>query len=117
MNLRDIEQQLIDNNIHVKQGYDQSNAIVKAGSLLRQLRKYKGLTQRQLGAICRVQQAEISRIEKGGASRGMTLSQLKTIAEAQDTEIVIAIIQKNNNKETIDTVKIEGRTVLMHTVI
>lgn len=111
-----MEQQLLDNNPHVKQGHDQGNAVAKAGSLLRQLRECNGLTQRQLEASSGVQQAEISRIENGQATRGMTISQLETIAHAQDTEIVIAFVQKSE-QSTIASIDIEGRTVLMHTVI
>lgn len=116
MSLKDLETRLLKENPNVQKGFKNATGIAKAGALLRQLREYNQLTQRQLEAASGVQQAEISRIEAGRATRGLTISQLQTIAHAQDAEVVIAIVEKGA-VSTSDAIEIEGRPVIMHTVI
>lgn len=92
--LRELEQNLLDTNPLVREGYDNPTAAEKMGMLLRQLRNASGLSQQQLAKVSGVQQADISRHEKGKAPRGLTLSQLEKIAHAQGVEIVIGFVEK-----------------------
>lgn len=115
MKLRELEERLLEDP-RVRDGYENSSAIAKAGMLLRRLRERNGLTQRQLETLSGVQQAEISRMEAGQGARGITISQLETIAHAQDAEVVIAFVQKGT-PAVHDAIKIDGHTVILHTVI
>ena len=116
MSLKNLEKSLLKNNRHVREGTRNANAIAKAGTLLRRLREWRKMTQREVEAASGVQQAEISRIEGGRATRGLTISQLQTLAHAQDAEIVIAIVQKGSVSAK-DSVEIKGQPVILHTVI
>ncbi len=57
----------------------------RIGRRIAEIRKDKGLTQRQLGEMCGIQQGHIARIELGKYSVG--LDTLSLIAEALDKKV------------------------------
>ena len=115
MTLRELETRLLQ-DADVRAGYDHASAAAKMGVLLRRLRESAGLTQRELFVATGVQQSEISRYEAGQAPRGLTLSQLETLAHAQGVEVVIGFAQKNGTADD-NALVIDGRTLLMHTLL
>lgn len=115
MTLRELEDRLLQ-DADVQLGYDNASAAAKMGVLLRKLRERGGLTQREVFVASGVQQSEISRYEAGQATRGLTLSQLQTIAHAQGVEVVIGFAQMDGPVDDNATV-IDGRTLLMHTLL
>jgi transcriptional regulator with XRE-family HTH domain len=116
MKLRELEDQLLQSNPAFRAGYENASAAAKMGALLQSLREHNGLTQRELSAASGVQQSEISRHEGGQAPRGLTISQLETIAHAQGVEVVIGFAKKAVAADESGLV-IDGRTVLMHTIL
>lgn len=116
MKLKELEDQLLESNPAFRAGYESPSAAAKMGVLLRNLREQNGLTQRELSKASGVQQSEISRHEGGRALRGLTISQLETIAHAQDLEVVIGFAGKGVVADENGLV-IDGRTVLMHTIL
>lgn len=115
MSLRELEDRLLQ-DVDVRAGYDSPSAAAKMGVLLRKLRERGGLTQRELFVTSGIQQSEISRYEAGQAPRGLTLSQLETIAHAQGVEVVIGFAQKGGPDDD-SALMIDGRTLLMHTLL
>ncbi len=116
MKLRELEDRLVKSNPAFQAGYESPSAAAKMGVLLRNLREQNGLTQRALSIASGVQQSEISRHEGGQAPRGLTISQLETIAHAQGVEVVIGFAKKAVAADENGLV-IDGRTVLMHTIL
>ena len=115
MSLRMLEDELLRDPL-VQEGYEGATAAEKMGLLLRELRETVGLTQRGLAASSGVQQSEISRYEGGQAPRGITISQLETLAHAQGMEVVIGFARKATAFDD-KAVVIDGRTLLLHTVL
>lgn len=115
MTLRELEDRLLQDT-DVRAGYNSASAATKMGVLLRKLRESGGLTQRELFVASGVQQSEISRYEAGQAPRGLTLSQLETIAHAQGVEVVIGFVQKGGTDDD-SALMIDGRALLMHTLL
>lgn len=92
--LREIEQRLEhDSEIDAVAAPD--NELVQAGRLMRALREARGFTQRQVQELSGVNQAEISRIEAGVGSRGMTISQIATLARAQHARVVMLLVDES----------------------
>jgi transcriptional regulator with XRE-family HTH domain len=116
MKLRELENELLRKNARIRAGYDNVTAPTKMGELLRKLRESNRLTQRDLSVVSGVQQSEISRHEAGQAPRGLTISQLETIAHAQGVEVIIGFAQRGikGNKEAP---MVEGRSMLLYTVL
>ncbi|MBO9200173.1 MULTISPECIES: helix-turn-helix domain-containing protein [Niastella] len=61
------------------------------GANLRQLRNEKGLSQRDLYALCNIDNAEISRMENGEVN--VTLNTLAQLAEALDIPAYLLLRQ------------------------
>jgi transcriptional regulator with XRE-family HTH domain len=116
MTLKSLEDRLLKSNPDVRRGYRSAEAIARTGTLLRKLREHRKLTQRQLEAVSGVQQAEISRIEAGRAARGLTISRLKTIADAQDVDVIIAVVPKRKGTKS-RKVNVDGTTPVLQIVI
>lgn len=66
------------------------NSIVAIGKQIADIRKEKGLTQKELAQKCGIQQSNISRLEKGQYNPSIVL--LESIAEALDKKLEINII-------------------------
>ena len=116
MKLKKLEDKLLRENTRVRAGYDNAKAPAKMGELLRKLRETNRLTQRDLSVASGVQQSEISRYEAGRASRGLTISQLETIAHAQGVEVIIGFARKGVMAKSKAPV-VGGRSMLLYKVL
>jgi transcriptional regulator with XRE-family HTH domain len=94
--------------------------LIQVGRLMRTLREARGLTQRQVQRLSGVDQAEISRIEAGVGTRGMTVSQMSTLARAQHARVVMVLVDESLvDKEDQNKLKIEieGQAALAKVVL
>ena len=117
--LREIEERL-EQDHDIDKVPESDRDLVQVGRLMRTLREARGLTQRQLQQLSGVDQAEISRIEVGAGSRGMTISQMATLARAQHARVVMLLVDESV-AEKIDEddlrVELEGQTALAKVIL
>jgi len=117
--LREIEDRLEqDHEIDALDTPD--DELIQVGRLMRTLREARGFTQRQVQALSGVNQAEISRIEAGVGSRGMTISQMATLARAQHARVVMLLVDESVvEKAGQDKLKVEldGQIALAKVVL
>jgi transcriptional regulator with XRE-family HTH domain len=67
-----------------------SSAALRAGQLVREIRKSRGWTQTQLADLLGWDQERISNIERGEGTRGPTFDVLQKIAIACDYDLIFA---------------------------
>ena len=117
--LRKIEERL-EQDPEIDAVAPSDDELVQVGRLMRTLRETRGLTQRQVQGLSGVDQAEISRIEAGVGSRGMTVSQMSTLARAQNARVIMVLVdeslvdQSDQNKLKIE---IEGQVALAKVIL
>lgn len=118
MSLKDLERDLLA-DADIRTGYEQPQAAVKMGILLRELRNTLNVTQRELERLSGIPQSEISRYEAGAGPRGITINQLERIAHAQGLEVVIGFAQADGSTDDTEagSVVIDGHKILAHTII
>ena len=105
--LREIEDRL-EQDREIDAPTTPDKQLIKIGHMMRTLRKVRGLTQRQVQALSGVNQAEISRIEAGVGRRGMTISQMATLARKQHARVVMLLVDESVvEKSAPDKLKVE----------
>ncbi len=117
--LRDIEDQL-EQDREIDALATPDDELVQVGRMMRALREARGLTQRQVQAMSGVNQAEISRIEAGVGSRGMTISQMATLARAQHARVVMLLVDESvvqNAGQDKLKVELDGQTALAKVIL
>jgi transcriptional regulator with XRE-family HTH domain len=75
----------------VKFGYDNYDLLTKVGELLRGMRQEAGLSQEQLQQVSGIDQADISRVERGVAERGPSLALITRMAHASGYSLVLSL--------------------------
>ena len=117
--LREIEARL-EQDREIDATAPADDELIQVGRLMRTLRETRGLTQRKVQELSGVNQAEISRIEAGVGTRGMTVSQMSTLARAQHARVVMLLVDESvvekgdRNKLKIE---IEGHVALANVVL
>jgi transcriptional regulator with XRE-family HTH domain len=87
--------QLIDrllDNPAVREGYDDQDAVIEAGKLVRNMREDAGLSQGKLADSIGTSQAHLSMIERGVGRYGPTILLLNRIAQTCGVEIQLKIV-------------------------
>ena len=90
----DIEERL-ERDTEIDAAVPSDDELVQVGRLMRTLREARGYTQREVQGLSGVDQGEISRIESGVGSRGMTISQMSTLARAQHARVVMILVDES----------------------
>lgn len=81
------------------------------GSAIKEIRKQKGLSQRELARIAKMNHVYIYKIEKGETS--LTIRTLQKIADALDVELTATIAMKSLTKEEV---MIEDETLIKNII-
>ena len=115
--LREIEDRL-ERDPEIDAAVPSDDELVQVGRLMRTLREARGLTQRQVQELSGVNQAEISRIEGGVGSRGMTISQMSTLARAQHARVVMILVDESvvGNKDDLK-IELEDQVALAKVIL
>ncbi len=117
--LREIEERL-ERDPEIDAVVPSDDELVQVGRLMRTLREARGLTQREVQGLSGVNQAEISRIESGIGSRGMTISQMSTLARAQHARVVMILVDESaveDGNESEFKIKLEDQVALAKVIL
>lgn len=93
------EQRLLDRHVAAQVVLDNFDAFAAFGAELRRARLEAGLSQKQIEQLSGVDQADISRTEKGLQGRDPNLSVLRRIARAAGLQVVIGLRRIDQPKE------------------
>lgn len=88
------------------EAYDMSPAAVRAGAMVRSMRKKASLTQKQLAEVLGVTQERISNIERGVGKQGPTFDVMNTIAMACQHQITATPLDNLEVAAAADTVEV-----------
>jgi transcriptional regulator with XRE-family HTH domain len=106
MNWKEHKKKLL-NDPDFRKEYDILEPEYKLASALIRLRLAKGLTQEQLAKMLNTKQESIARLESGGSLP--SLSTMKKVADALDTELEINLRPKAKGDETSVVVALNKR--------
>lgn len=85
-------QKYLDENldsISFKENKNNTSLLAELGTQIKKLRQANGLSQKELASLCKIDQGNLSRIEKG--QMNLTISQLQKITDALQMKIKITM--------------------------